>query len=121
VFTTTSDLAVLAVKGPGLRDILKALPTQMWVDDYLTREQQLERKRREPERKQLKAAGVRVGWRGAALWMLVKIGDKDVWKIVPAAPAAPAAPATAADAALPAALPAAPGTQPTGTLATPSS
>jgi hypothetical protein len=114
VFTTTSDLAVLAVKG-GLRETLKALPTPMWVDDHLTREEQLERKRREPERKQLRAAGVSTGWRKAALWMVVKIGDKDVWRIVPAAPAAAAA------AAPPAALPAAPGTQPTGTLATPTS
>jgi hypothetical protein len=123
IFTTTSELAVLAVKG-GLRKILRALDTPMWVDDYLSKEQQQERKRREPEWRALKDEGVGVGWRGAALWKVVKVGERDVWKIVPATPAAAAAQAAAPAAAAPAATsvlaapPAAPGTQPAGTLVT---
>jgi hypothetical protein len=95
IFTTTSDLAVLAVKG-GLRKILRAQETNMFIDDCLTREQLQERKRREPERKALKDAGVAVGWRGAQLWKVVKVGDSDAWRIVPAAPLLPAPPAAVA-------------------------
>lgn len=107
IFTTTSDLAVLAVKG-GLRKILRAQETNMFIDDYLDREQQIERKRREPERKALKDAGVVVAWRGDQLWMVVKDDGRDAWRIVPAAPllpAPPAAPVSQTAATLPSSVP----------------
>jgi hypothetical protein len=101
IISTSRHLAVLAVKG-GMRKILKANDTNMFVDDYLSREEQLERKRREPERAKLKADGLTVGWRGAQLWMVVKQdGERDVWRIVPAAPAAPQLPAPPVTAAAP--------------------
>lgn len=96
IITASTYVADKAVKGD-LRKQLRERNIPMYVDDYLTREEQLERKRRLPEKQALKAAGTTVAWRKASLWELVKVGDEDIWRLVPAPAAAPAggAPETA--------------------------
>ena len=62
------------------------------MDDYLTKEEQCnkqrERSRRLLEKKDLRAAGTTVAWRKATLWKLIKEGEKDMWRLVPAPTAA---------------------------------
>jgi hypothetical protein len=87
IITTSAFVADKAVKGD-LRKQLRARGVPMYVDDYLTREEQQERTRRLQEKKDLKAGGITVAWRKATLWKLVSEGDKDVWQLVPAPAAA---------------------------------
>jgi peptidoglycan hydrolase CwlO-like protein len=97
VITTTKHIADQAVKG-NLRQLLQEQQIKMYVDDYLTREEQQERKRREPERLQLKADGLKVAWHGTTLVKRVAVdGNKGAWVVVPAPPPQDAAeiPATA--------------------------
>jgi hypothetical protein len=94
VFTTSTYVADKAVKGGDLRKQLRELQQNIYIDDYLTKEEKEERKRRAGEKQQLKDAGVTAAWRRAALWMLEKVdGNKDVWKIVDAQQTPAAAPA----------------------------
>jgi hypothetical protein len=83
IVTTSAFIVDKAVKGD-LRKQLRDRNIPMYVDDYLTKEQQQERNSRLQEKKDLKAAGTTVAWRKATLWKLIKEGDKDVWQLVPA-------------------------------------
>jgi hypothetical protein len=87
IITTSAFVADKAVKGD-LRKQLRARGVPMYVDDYLTRDEQQERTRRLQEKKDLKAGGITVAWRRATLWKLVSEGDKDIWQLVPAPAAA---------------------------------
>jgi hypothetical protein len=96
VITTTKQIVDQALKG-NLRQLLQEQQIHMYVDDYLTKEEQQERKRREPERLQLKAEGIKTAWRKDALVKRVVVEGKGAWVVVPAPPPQAAAdiPATA--------------------------
>jgi hypothetical protein len=83
VFSTSKYVADKAVKGD-LRQKLRDGNIPMYVDDYLNREEQEERKKRVEEKLQLKKDGVKVAWRKAALWRLDTVDDKSTWSLVPA-------------------------------------
>jgi hypothetical protein len=92
VFSTSKYIADQAIKG-NLRKLLREKNMAIYVDDYLSREEKEERRKRAEERQHLKAAGVKAAWRRATLWQLVKEGENEVWKLVPA-PTTPATTAT---------------------------
>jgi hypothetical protein len=98
--TTSQYVADKAVKGD-LRQKLRDNNIPMFIDDWLNREEQEERKKRVEEKKQLKADGVKAAWRRAELWKLVTMADKSVWQLVPA-PAAMGAAAVGAAGSAPA-------------------
>ena len=81
VFTTSKYVADQAIKGT-LRQRLREGQVDIFIDDYLTREEKEERKRRAGEKRQLKEAGVKAAWRRATLWMLESVEGRDVWKLV---------------------------------------
>jgi hypothetical protein len=91
VFRTTNKfVADQAVKG-NLRKRLRESDIPMYVDDYLTKEERLQRKARLHEKMELKANGVKVAWRRAALWKMVSDGHTDTWEVVVPAPVGVAA------------------------------
>lgn len=100
VITTTKHIADQAVKG-NLRQLLQEQRIGMYVDDHLTKEEQQERKRREPQRLQLKAEGIKVAWRKDALVKRVDNDGQGAWVVVPPPPPAPAAAADALTPTLP--------------------